>query len=167
MLDHRGLAVNKLKSILENDRLASNLEICVFNDCIDKAEKDGLARYWENIKFARLYMGRIRGLVFNLTNRDNPDLLQRVKSKQLPVKRLVAMSHIEMFPEHWRETLERVAFKRLNAEVNMRKNEEDGAIQCSKCKSWKTVYYQLQTRSADEPMTTFVTCTNCTRRWKF
>jgi transcription elongation factor S-II len=28
-------------------------------------------------------------------------------------------------------------------------------------------YYQLQTRSADEPMTTFVTCVNCDNRWKF
>ena len=26
---------------------------------------------------------------------------------------------------------------------------------------------QMQTRSADEPMTTFVTCTVCNNRWKF
>lgn len=31
-------------------------------------------------------------------------------------------------------------------------------FQCSKCKERKTTYFQLQTRSADEPMTTFVTC---------
>jgi DNA-directed RNA polymerase subunit M/transcription elongation factor TFIIS len=36
---------------------------------------------------------------------------------------------------------------------------------CGKCKSRKCSYYQLQTRSADEPMTTFVTCTNCNNRW--
>lgn len=34
-------------------------------------------------------------------------------------------------------------------------------FQCSKCKEKKTTYYQLQTRSADEPMTTFVTCVVC------
>jgi hypothetical protein len=28
-------------------------------------------------------------------------------------------------------------------------------------------YYQMQTRSADEPMTTFVSCLNCNNRWKF
>ena len=38
---------------------------------------------------------------------------------------------------------------------------------CFKCKSNKCTFYQLQTRSADEPMTTFVTCLNCGNRWKF
>lgn len=42
----------------------------------------------------------------------------------------------------------------------------DGLFTCKKCKSKKTTYYQMQTRSADEPMTTFVTCTNCNNRWK-
>lgn len=41
------------------------------------------------------------------------------------------------------------------------------AFQCSKCKERKCTYYQMQTRSADEPMTTFVTCVNCNNRWKF
>ena len=36
---------------------------------------------------------------------------------------------------------------------------------CGKCKNRKCTYYQLQTRSADEPMTTFVTCTVCNNRW--
>jgi len=43
---------------------------------------------------------------------------------------------------------------------------EDGVLQCSKCKSFKTVSYQRQTRSADEGMTTFSTCTVCIHRWK-
>lgn len=31
-------------------------------------------------------------------------------------------------------------------------------FQCGKCKKRQTSYYQMQTRSADEPMTTFVIC---------
>jgi len=41
-----------------------------------------------------------------------------------------------------------------------------GQFTCGKCKSRKTVYYQLQTRSADEPMTTYITCVKCNHRWK-
>lgn len=39
-------------------------------------------------------------------------------------------------------------------------------FRCGRCKQRKTTYYQMQTRSADEPMTTFVTCVNCDNRWK-
>ena len=38
---------------------------------------------------------------------------------------------------------------------------------CHKCKNNNCSYYQLQTRSADEPMTTFVNCLDCNKRWKF
>mmetsp|Transcript_1945 Transcript_1945/g.2714 ORF Transcript_1945/g.2714 Transcript_1945/m.2714 type:complete len:105 (+) Transcript_1945:760-1074(+) len=37
---------------------------------------------------------------------------------------------------------------------------------CGRCKSIKTTSTQKQTRSADEPMTVFVLCTNCGNRWK-
>ena len=30
-----------------------------------------------------------------------------------------------------------------------------GMYECRKCKSFKTSYYQLQTRGADEPMTSY------------
>lgn len=40
-------------------------------------------------------------------------------------------------------------------------------FRCHKCKKRECTYYQLQTRSADEPMTTFVQCTNCNNRWRF
>ena len=38
---------------------------------------------------------------------------------------------------------------------------------CGRCHKRECTYFQLQTRSADEPMTTFVTCLNCGKRWKF
>ena len=37
---------------------------------------------------------------------------------------------------------------------------------CGRCKSTKTTSTQKQTRSADEPMTVFVLCLNCGKRWK-
>lgn len=45
----------------------------------------------------------------------------------------------------------------------------EGIFQCPKqlCKSTKVRFVQVQTRSGDEPMTTFCTCVNCEFRWKF
>jgi transcription elongation factor S-II len=37
---------------------------------------------------------------------------------------------------------------------------------CGRCKSIKTTSTQKQTRSADEPMTVFVLCLNCGKRWR-
>ena len=40
--------------------------------------------------------------------------------------------------------------------------------QCTKdgCTNRRAYFYQLQTRSADEPMTTFYRCTECAHQWK-
>lgn len=43
----------------------------------------------------------------------------------------------------------------------------EGILVCPKCKSKNTEYYQKQTRSADEPMTTFANCQDCGKRWTF
>ena len=37
---------------------------------------------------------------------------------------------------------------------------------CPKCKARKYTYYQLQTRSAEEPITIFVQCLSCNSRWQ-
>ena len=41
-------------------------------------------------------------------------------------------------------------------------------VQCTKdgCTNRRAYFYQLQTRSADEPMTTFYRCTECAHQWK-
>jgi len=40
-------------------------------------------------------------------------------------------------------------------------------FKCRKCGEMKCTTYQLQTRGADEPMTTFVECKVCGHKWKF
>jgi DNA-directed RNA polymerase subunit M/transcription elongation factor TFIIS len=43
----------------------------------------------------------------------------------------------------------------------------EGLYECSKCGSKNTEDYQVQTRSADEPMTTFVRCKDCKTYYKY
>ena len=52
--------------------------------------------------------------------------------------------------------------------VNLADFAVKGMVQCRnrKCRSWKTLTTEVQTRSADEPMTVKVFCTECERRWK-
>ena len=72
------------------------------------------------------------------------------------------MSREELNPEIWESLKE----KSLKQSIIKQEVTDDGMFKCNKCKSMKTVYYQMQTRSADEPMTTYVTCTNCGSKWK-
>lgn len=44
---------------------------------------------------------------------------------------------------------------------------EEGVLQCPKCKGCKSFSYSKQTRSADEPMTTFATCFHCKYKWTY
>ena len=41
-----------------------------------------------------------------------------------------------------------------------------GFHKCGNCGSHNTSFHQKQTRSADEPMTSFIRCKDCKHRWK-
>lgn len=42
---------------------------------------------------------------------------------------------------------------------------EEGVLQCKKCKSRQVLSFQVQARSADEPMTTVAKCSQCGIGW--
>lgn len=44
---------------------------------------------------------------------------------------------------------------------------EEGVVTCKSCNSNKVFTFSKQVRSADEPMTTFATCANCSKRWSY
>lgn len=53
-------------------------------------------------------------------------------------------------------------FKISTSEIEI----EEGIYTCNKCGKNKTTRIQLQTMSADEPMTNFIRCINCGSKWK-
>ena len=44
---------------------------------------------------------------------------------------------------------------------------EEGVLKCGICGHSRTFSYTKQTRSADEPMTTFATCMTCKHKWTY
>ncbi|EIW74165.1 transcription elongation factor [Coniophora puteana RWD-64-598 SS2] len=114
------------------------------------------------------YKSKIRSLFVNLKDKNNPSLRETIVSGDLSPSKFATMSSSEMASEERRAADKRLQeenfFKSLAAAEQ--EAETDG-FQCGRCKQRKCRYRQAQTRSADEPMTTFVTCTNCGNRWKF
>jgi transcription elongation factor S-II len=78
---------------------------------------------------------------------------------------LAYMTHQEMRPDKWQKMIEEKS-KRDQCKYETEIQASTDQFICRKCKSKQCTYYQLQTRSADEPMTTFVTCINCSARWR-
>ena len=75
------------------------------------------------------------------------------------------MTYQEIFPEHWKRLLDE-KFKRETAIYEEKTEAMTDMFKCGRCKLRKCTYYELQTRSADEGMTIFITCVNCGNRWK-
>ena len=136
---------------------------------------------WENRLFRWRYKQRLLSVLHNLNN--NPDMLKKVKPKELE-----ALTPGQMWPEGpYGTTEKRLREKETAKEMALAKMTEDyeGILTCPKCKSKKTSYYQMQTRSADEvssplvffvqpkrrltirqPATNFCSCL-CGYRWRF
>ncbi|PBK59462.1 transcription elongation factor [Armillaria solidipes] len=114
------------------------------------------------------YKGKIRSLFVNLRDKGNPSLREGVISGDVPAEKLATMTSEDMASEERKAADSKIRdqnlFQSLSAEEQQAETE---AFQCGRCKQRKCRYRQAQTRSADEPMTTFVTCTNCGNRWKF
>lgn len=114
------------------------------------------------------YREKIRSLFQNLKNKSNPKLRVRVLSGEISPARFVRMTHEELKSKEQRE--EEKAILKENMDKAMVAQEEKSvstSLQCGKCGQRKVSYSQAQTRSADEPMTTFCECMNCGNRWKF
>ena len=114
------------------------------------------------------YRSKVRSLSLNLKDKNNPELRQNVLKGEIQAETLVVMRSEELASKVLKEQHEALRQQNLhNAKGAEAQEAETDAFQCGKCKQKKTRYYQMQTRSADEPMTTFVTCVNCNHKWKF
>jgi DNA-directed RNA polymerase subunit M/transcription elongation factor TFIIS len=151
----------------EEASLAKRLEICLWNWTVTTCERDygSGALYWDNPRYKYRYTTRALGLAYNMSHA--PTIAERLREKTLVPKAFVHMTPQEMWPERWEDAYATVAAKQLRREAAVDADTApDGAYQCSKCKSRKTVYTSMQIRSADEPMTNFVRCLNCAKSWK-
>lgn len=163
----RAKVVARFRAALDDDTLARHLEIALWNWALRTCKRDRIPLYFTK-RLRYRYTTRALSLQFNLTHARNPGLRDRVLARKVPLKQLVDMKPQEMFPELWEPVYQRVAERQLRrmAASTSAETAPDGSYVCARCKSAKTVYTAMQTRSADEPMTIFVSCLSCGKNWK-
>jgi transcription elongation factor S-II len=152
----------KLSMILNNDSYGNNLERGIYNKTIQDANEKHIIKKWTNMYFVLLYINIFKMIYINLKHKN---VLSLIINKKIKPHELAFMTHQEILPEKWNSLINDLKIKNQNKYTPKIEASTDN-FTCYKCKSKECSYYQLQTRSADEPMTTFVTCISCGTRWK-
>ena len=166
MATRRQYFISKFAHIFKLDishYIPLNLEKGIFNSTVEKCKTLGIDLKWGEPKFSKAYVKCGQKVLANVTYTPNAEKIKTdILKGDLKPENVGYMTHKELYPEMWAELDLINKAKYLTKDTQ----EHDGLFKCGKCKSKKTTYTQVQTRSADEPMTTFVLCSNCGKRWK-
>ena len=143
---------------------ALNLERGIYNYTLRESDTKNIVKKWDNGYFVQIYADRLRTVCINM---GNDHINQLIATKQIKPHELAFMTHQTMNPDKWGELIKAKQMRdKHKYETKVEASTDNFTCPNSKCRSTKCTYYQLQTRSADEPMTTFVTCIDCGKRWK-
>ncbi|ELU04705.1 hypothetical protein CAPTEDRAFT_155099 [Capitella teleta] len=114
------------------------------------------------------YKTRVRSRVANLRDSKNPKLREGVMYGFIPPERMASMTSEEMASDDLKKLREKFTKEAINDhQMAQQGGTETDFFKCGRCGKRRCQYNQVQTRSADEPMTTFVLCVSCGNRWKF
>ena len=167
--DIRSKSVQKIYEAIPNGKMAFIIENSIYQYCLDNAKQKNIDTEWNNKLFKRIYINKLMSIYNNLNSKSyigNEQLINLIINETIDLNKIAELTPQQLYPDNWKTLLEK---KTANDEFLYLK--KPGAITtqwtCGKCKEKKCSYYQLQIRSSDEPMTTFVTCVNCGNRWNF
>lgn len=166
--DIRKKTIEILDVIIQNTNKTKTVEESIFRFACDKSEQRKVIKKWENPIFRKIYINKARSLYINLDKNsyiNNNSLIKKIFNNKFDLKNIAFMTYQEIFPEHWKQLLDE-KYKREMAIYEDKPEAMTDMFKCGRCKQKKCTYYELQTRSADEAMTIFITCVNCGNRWR-
>ena len=144
------------------EKVAINLEKGVYNYTIRECTFRKLVKKWENPNFAQIYIDRLRMIYCNI---NSPTIVAGLCSGDLLPQGVAFMTHQEIQPDKWNPLIDKKT-KRDASKCDKKVGASTAMFTCSRCKSKNCTYYEMQTRSADEPATIFITCLNCDKHWR-
>ena len=150
------------------NKIVKEIEKGIYTYTIEYSETNGIIKNWDNKIFRNCYKQKSIALYSNLDSNNyihNDYLFNKVIIGEINATLLATLEPHELFPERWDKLLKQ---KHVEDQFIYEARTDMGTdlFHCGRCHKKNCSFYQLQTRSADEPMTTFITCLNCGNRWK-
>ena len=151
----------KLNEKLKNEKHSGNLEKGIFNYALKEADQRKIIKKWDNKHFVQIYLDRLRSIYTNL----NDTIIEQIISGTIKAHIVAFMTHQELNPDKWISLIDSKSKRDAN-KFEQKIEASTDTFTCRKCRSNKCTFYQQQVRSADESMTTYVSCIQCGHRWK-
>ena len=164
----RNKIVEKFYTLILDKSMSRNVEKSIYNYIIKLSKQKNIQRSWNNEVFKNLYLTKCRSIYANLDSSSyikNTNFLKNTNNGKIDISNIANISIYDIFPENWKEILE-LKSKKDKLKYELKPEAMTDVFKCRKCGSRSTSYYEVQTRSADEPMTQFITCLDCNNRWK-
>ena len=152
----------KLNNILNNIDISLKIELSIFEFTLIYCLNNNL----NDIFIKSVYDDKLNNIISNIIdtqNINNKTLKKDLLSNKINPSYIAFMSPAQLHPDKWLYWVKKKEYKELRENSIVYSD----AYKCFKCGERKTKVTQAQTRSADEPMTTFVTCLLCSTRFKF
>ena len=116
------------------------------------------------------YLNRVLEIIHNIKDEKNEEFRENIINGVITPDELCTMSAVDMLSKKKQKEIQEEKEKKVE-EVRSDWIEKHGLVtegvyKCGKCGCKKTTQYEQQTRSADEPMTLFITCVKCKNTWR-
>ena len=163
----RNKSVQLFNKELQDISIARNIEKELYNKSIDIASKKFLKPMWSNTLFKQIYLSKIISIYTNLSSiyLDNKSFKTKILSGIIKISDISLLSIYDIYPENWEYLLD-IKSKKDKVKYEYKPEAMTDMFKCRKCNSRRCSYYEVQTRSADEPMTQFISCLECGTRWR-
>jgi len=161
-------AVTEMFKDLLTPAECKELELCIYNGTVREAQQRHVALAWSHPPFVHLYQMYARRISANFhpdAYVNNKELFQRYKKGEMSLDDMSRMNSYDLFETRWKESFEQQQI-REKRQLEGDKSMATDQFLCGRCHKRECTYYEMQTRSADEPMTIFITCLNCGKHWR-